>query len=325
MAGNHFRREDDEAERRLSEARAQAPLTGAQHMRSASDGLTGKRQLKDSRARYKSSGAYNENDPYGLKRKRKHSKAGVIATAFLIIGICLLVVAGVMWGGGQLRYLEQNRINEQLAEHVELPEGGGAPVVDWDALLAVNGDVVGWICVPGTVINYPVYQGDDNTEYLNTSALGQYSIGGQIFLDYQNVAPGMLDAQTIIYGHHLKNGTMFKAIADMANQGFFDGIHTVWYVTPNATYELAPLFLYYTNGSDTTVRVMNFDDAESFHNYLSQKLSVAQTARPGASEIIGGIDHAMLLITCNYEVEDGRTVLVCVPKDEAGIASGEDA
>ena len=102
----------------------------------------------------------------------------------------------------QYEYHEQDVINEKLAAYATVDNtGSSAPKVDWAALKAVNQQVVGWIQIPGTNVNYPVYQGADNDAYLHTNAEGNYSLGGQIFLDSDNTAPGMVDAQTIIYGH----------------------------------------------------------------------------------------------------------------------------
>ncbi|MCH4119933.1 MAG: class B sortase [Atopobiaceae bacterium] len=104
----------------------------------------------------------------------------------------------------------------------------------------MNPEVVGWVQIPNTVVSFPVYQASDNDKYLHTNAEGTYSLGGQVFMDYQNQAPGMLDQQTIIYGHHLRNGAMFKPIADMDKQEAFDSVSTVWYVTEDATTSSSP-------------------------------------------------------------------------------------
>lgn len=249
----------------------------------------------------------------------------IVSNILLAVGVVLLLVAAGMWGFSQWRYHEQDVVNEELASYVSLSDDPNQPpIVDWEGLKAINDDVVGWIQVPGTVINYPVYQGDDNDYYLNTNAHGVYGIGGQIFMDYENQAPGMIDEQTLIYGHHLKNGSMFKQIADMDNQEFFDGIDTVWYVTEDANYEFMPLFVYYTTPDDSAARTVNFASEEEFHSYLSDLLGKAVTKNADAQTIINGTSHVMTLSTCNYIDGYGRTLLVCVEKDEANaVLTGE--
>lgn len=275
-----------------------------------------------------------ETDPYDLSGRRsrdpKKRAARVISTLLFVVGVVLIVVAGGMWVYNQWQYSEQDRINEELAAYADVSDDGTTPPqVDWEALKAVNNEVVGWVQIPGTVVNFPVYQSTDNEKYLHTSAEGTYSLGGQVFMDYENTAPGMIDGQTIIYGHHLRNGAMFKPISDMSNQEMFDSVSTIWYVTEDATYELEPLFLYETDASDTNVRQFTFSSDEELRSYLTDLLGQAVTQRSDAAELISSATNVLTLCTCNYDNGDsGRTLLVCIPKatsstEETGAEAAE--
>ena len=117
----------------------------------------------------------------GEKPTKKKGFAYILSTLLLVVGIGLLVVAGVMFGKTQLEYHEQDVINEELATYATVSEKKDeAPVIDWAGLQAVNNQVVGWIQIPDTQVNYPVYQTTDNDHYLHTNAKGEWSIGGQI-------------------------------------------------------------------------------------------------------------------------------------------------
>ena len=264
-----------------------------------------------------------EADPYdikGYRHKRGRKALRVITNILFIIGIALLAVAGGMWIKSQLDYREQDRQIEKLQAYAVVDdEGTIAPKVNWASLKAVNDDVVGWIEIPGTIVNYPVYQGATNDTYLHSDVNGNYSLGGLVFLDYENKAPGMIDTQTIIYGHHLRNGAMFKPIADMDKQEMFDSVKTVWYVTEESEWELEPLCVYYTDENDTSVRTFNFASVEERREYLSSLVAKAQTKVSDAEDLALGVEHVLTLVTCNYIEEGslGRTVLVCVPKTEA--------
>ena len=261
---------------------------------------------------------------YEPEPPRKKKGGSVLSNILLVVGLALILVAGGMWGLAQWRYHEQDVMNEKLASYATVSEKGDvAPKVDWEKLKSINPDVVGWIQVPGTVINYPVYQGTDNDHYLDTNAEGVYGVGGQIFLDYKCEKPGMRDQQTVIYGHHLKNGSMFKQFADMDSQGFFDSIKTVWYVTEEANYELEPLFVYYATPKSEDVRCFDFATADEFHEYLGKQLGKAVTKRSDAAQVCKVADHVLTLSTCNYIDGYGRTVLVCAVKDEAAAAAGQ--
>lgn len=271
---------------------------------------------------------FRETDPYDLSGRRSRDprkRVGrVISVLLFIVGVALIATAAGMWIYNQWQYSEQDRINEELAAFADVSDNGTTPPqVDWESLKAVNDEVVGWLQIPGTAVNFPVYQASDNDKYLHTNAEGEYSLGGQVFMDYENAAPGMVDGQTIVYGHHLRNGAMFKPVSDMTNQEMFDGVSTVWYVTEEATYELEPLLVYETEANDTNVRTFSFGSADELREYLSGLLSRAVTSRADAAEKIASAERALTLCTCNYENGDsGRTLLVCVPKTSSADGEG---
>ena len=264
-----------------------------------------------------------EADPYdikGYRHKRGRKFLRVFTNILFIVGIALLAVAGGMWIKSQLDYRAQDQEIEKLQAYAVVDEEGSlAPQVDWSALKAVNDDVVAWLEIPGTIVNYPVYQGTTNDTYLHSDVNGNYSLGGLVFLDYQNKAPGMIDTQTIVYGHHLRNGAMFKPIADMDKQEMFNSVKTVWYVTEDTAWELEPLCVYYTDEDDVTVRTFNFDSVEDRRAYLSSLVAKSVAKSADAEDVCLGVEHVLTLVTCNYIEEGtlGRTVLVCVPKTEA--------
>ena len=92
-------------------------------------------------------------------------------------------------------------------------------------LRAVNPDVVAWLQVDDTQINYPVVQGEDNNRYVNTDAAGDYSLSGSIFLDYRNKAD-FSSRNSILYGHHMAKGTMFGQLDEYRDRSFFDSHRT---------------------------------------------------------------------------------------------------
>ncbi|MBQ7245360.1 MAG: class B sortase [Firmicutes bacterium] len=89
------------------------------------------------------------------------------------------------------------------------------------ALKELSDDVVAWIEIFDTSIDYPVMQGEDNTEYLNKNPYGDYSLSGAIFLDSAN-APDFTDDYSILYGHHMSGGYMFGALDKFENKAYFD-------------------------------------------------------------------------------------------------------
>lgn len=244
-------------------------------------------------------------------------KKNIVSNLLIVVGVALLAVAGYIYYNNMQNYQKIDEGNERVAEYVKLSDDENTPPeVDWEALKAINPDIVGWIQVPGTVVSYPVYQTTNNEFYLDHAPDRSYSIGGAVFMDYENKKPGMVDNQTIIYGHHMRNGSQFKQIADMDDQTLFDGVKTVWYVTEQGAYNLTPLFLYYTNEEDYDVRQFTFNSEEEWRSYLQRYLSKAVTKRADVDQVIGKVAHVLTLSTCNYYDGYGRTVLVCALKAE---------
>ena len=89
----------------------------------------------------------------------------------------------------------------------------------------ITDDMVAWLTVDGTDIDYPVMQGSDNTKYLNTDPFGKYSLGGSIFLDSRNSAD-FSDDYSLIYGHHMEFGRMFGALDEFLDRDYLDSHST---------------------------------------------------------------------------------------------------
>jgi len=179
--------------------------------------------------------------------------------------------------------------------------------VDFDGLLAENSDVVGWIYSEGTQINYPVMRGESNETYLHTMINGEYNSAGSIFMDFR-CDPGLSDFNTIIYGHHMKNGSMFASLHQYVKQEFYDEHKYMWYLTPDHIYRFDVLAGYVGDAEAEIYTI--FVDKDELYSYLDFATS-SSTFTP--DHIPEGINGIVALSTCSYEYDDARYVLVCVP------------
>ena len=94
-------------------------------------------------------------------------------------------------------------------------------VVDWEGLWEINPDVYAWISIPGTSIDYPILQhASDNTYYLNYNIDGSYGYPGCIYTENLN-SKDFTDSNTVIYGHNMKNGSMFAGLHQFEDSNFF--------------------------------------------------------------------------------------------------------
>ena len=222
----------------------------------------------------------------------------------------------------------QYRISEELysqasgqytvsvQEEPDADQQTSAPIqVDFDALRAENADVVGWIYCEGTPIDYPVVQCADNDYYLHRSYDGSYSASGAIFTDANNRA-GFVDCNTIIYGHHMKNGSMFACLSEWEEQEFYEEHPVIWFLTPERDYQIV-LKSGYTVSAHSDTYTIYPEACEEFDDYLADAQERSNFEPVQGPE---GEGHYALLSTCSYVFDDARYVLLgeLVPADSAG-------
>ncbi|MBM6756795.1 class B sortase [Collinsella tanakaei] len=238
----------------------------------------------------------------------------MLSYALIAIGVVLLLVAGGLFIRAQIGYSEAQSTYAELQQYaVVSDEGDAVPTVDFDALAAINPDVVGWIYIPNTPVNYPVVQTDNNTTYLTRLFDGSGNGSGTIFMDMDDAAPGMVDEQTTLYGHHMNDGKMFKIIDNTIDQATFDTIGTVYYITPHVTYELKPMFTAQVEETYTAARTPNFTGTgDTLQSYLRNLYAYAKAEAADASERIDQAAHVMSLVTCAGEIIPRTTRAVMV-------------
>ena len=239
----------------------------------------------------------------------------------VIFALLLIVFIGSV--GGILFILKQYKDNDKLyaqaaEDYTEPGTGEAAPiVVDFEALKAVNEDVVGWIYCEGTVINYPVVQGEDNDLYLHHSYDKAYSVSGSIFVDSGN-RKGFVDSNTIIYGHHMKNGSMFASLSKWSDQQYYEEHPVMWLLTPERDYKVE-LFSGYTTSAYAETYTMFPEPGAEVDAYL-ERAAGQSDFQPAEGTGLDGEAHYVLLSTCAYVFDNARSVLhgKLVPVDSAG-------
>ncbi len=137
--------------------------------------------------------------------------------------------------GGESTAEDESTVDEE--EETRLIEDAVPPLtVDWNALKAVNSDIIGWIYVDAEpVISYPICQGSDNSYYLHKTFRREDLFAGAIFADYMN-SPDFSDPNTIVYGHNMKNGSMFGMLKFLREQATYDSAPYFWILTPEGNY-----------------------------------------------------------------------------------------
>lgn len=180
-----------------------------------------------------------------------------------------------------------------------------APIaVDFSKLLLQNGDVVGWIYCEDTPINYPVLKSDDYDDYLRRLMTGERNTAGSIFMDYNSNAD-LSSLNTILYGHNMRNNTMFGTLKEYNQQAYYEAHPTLWLLTPSGDYKIEVIAGYKTR-SDSEAYADIFSQ-EALQEYIRDILpkSTFQTKADTAD-----IDRVITLSTCVRGEDDYRYVLI---------------
>ena len=199
-------------------------------------------------------------------------------------------------------------VSEAPAEEPEEtpPVVTGQISVDFPALQAQNSQVVGWIYSQNTVISYPVLKGYDNDYYLHHTLNGTENASGSIFMDCV-CETDLSGDNTILYGHHMNNGSMFASLANYKNEGYLSEHPVLYYYTPDRNYMLQ-IFSCFVTGGDSDVYAFNFSAREEYAQFL--ETMKARSDYNAGVDVTSG-DHIMTLSTCSYEYDDARYVVLC--------------
>lgn len=182
--------------------------------------------------------------------------------------------------------------------------------IDFEELWKTNQDVIGWITIPGTNIDYPILYGEDNEQYLHTDIEGNDSVAGCIYLDFED-KPDFSSLHNIIYGHHMKNGSMFKDIVKFKEQAYFDEHSDIYIYTPKEELHLKAFAALYTS-ADAVRRRTRFSTREKFDAYVEEMTKGALTG----AEPENPVNKLYSLVTCSYEFSNARTIVYAYELEE---------
>lgn len=176
-----------------------------------------------------------------------------------------------------------------------------------------NFDIVGWIEIEGTSINYPVLQGTDNEFYMTHNYKKEKSKNGSIFLnkDYDwNIESNNL----LIYGHNINNGTMFQELLKYESESFYKEHPKIRFTTENedSIYDIISAFkskVYYKSQKNV-FRYYYFINPKSEEEYMNYVENVKKASLYNIEETATYGDRLITLSTCSYYVQDGRFAVV---------------
>lgn len=177
--------------------------------------------------------------------------------------------------------------------------------VDFDSLMGVNSDVIGWLHFEGMAISYPLVQGDDNQTYVSTAYDGRYSAAGSIFADYR-VNSDFTSQNTVLYGHNMKSDTMFGELQDYRTSSFITDHPYFFILTPQGYLRYEVCYALLADAS-STVYDYEFAAESDFAAHLS---TLAKRSLYATGVEVTSSDKIVTLSTCTGYTESERFVLV---------------
>lgn len=221
-----------------------------------------------------------------------------------------LVIRSTSSGKASPASLSMSEIRSMMLDNIEInvnsDDGESAQYkakLEW--LKQINPDIYGWITIEGSEVDYPIVRGEDNKYYLDHAYTGEYMIVGSIFADYRTNDHIINNYNTVLYGHNMKNGSMFHIVELMLKDEKLFDESRIFIYTPDGIYEYAPISVYETNAYDKYFR-MNFKSTGEFTDFADAILSKSVWKRTAE---FTEYDRILTLSTCTNEEYSGRYAL----------------
>lgn len=229
----------------------------------------------------------------------------------MIIGFSIIIAALVIGGIGLYKVLAEHNAGKSyenikvefdidpLIDVTQLESEEIENPIDFASLTAQYPDIYAWIQIPGTKVNYPIVQHpNDNSYYLNHTVEGRKKVEGAIFTENYN-SKDFEDPNTVIYGHNMKNGSMFKGLHKYKDKEFFSN-HSEIFIYQDGKVLRYKIFAAYVYDSRHLMLSFDFDDINIYRTYLNFVL----TKKDMSSNIDTTVgvtpeDKIITLSTCN--------------------------
>lgn len=251
--------------------------------------------------------------------KAKHGKKNTKFKKIILILITIIFITRIIYisvyfyNSYKDKNINDNILNNVNVDSTKVTEQKTERMLQLEGLQKENSEIIGWLEIEGTNINYPVLQGTDNEFYMKNNYKKEKSKNGSIFLD-KSYNWDIPSSNLLVYGHNNKNGTMFQDLLKYKKEDFYKE-HTKIKFTTNkedSVYEIMSVFysrVYYKNEKNV-FRYYYFVNAENEQEYNdfvnnAKKASIYDT---GITAEYG--EQLLTLSTCSYHTEDGRFVVV---------------
>lgn len=244
---------------------------------------------------------------------KRRSRVAALVVAFFLAAAAIAMLLGMAWMTHRATEFERSPGGQPAADEAGgrgEDEGG----VDWAYWKDINPDIIGWVTVPGTGIDYPIVQAhaDDPGYYLDHDVYGEWNYHGAPYLTWECADGGLLGSgNALVFGHHLNDGTMFSALANFSRPGYAEGHAPIVVQTPEATAELTVLAVDVVDASRESTRVEFRDDSDRA-GWLTETIAGADLDLASDGFDPSDVGGVVTLCTCSYNRwGNERTLVVC--------------
>lgn len=243
----------------------------------------------------------------------------VIKGILLCISLCFFILFAYKINDYVIEERESRGITEDLVEiavikteeqeNEQFKESTIPITVDFQELKKKNENIIAWLYAQNTEINYPIVQGKDNEEYLHKLINGKNNKAGTLFIDYRN-SKDLTDENTIIYGHNMKNGTMFGCLDEYKKQSYYEEHKMMYLLTEEKNYKIE-LFAGYTLPANSKIY-----NVSAVSNSKEEMITSAKQKSTFQSDTeINENERIVTLSTCSYEYDEARYVVMGVLRE----------
>lgn len=201
-----------------------------------------------------------------MKKRNGFVDMILLAVAAVILLFSLTKIFEIIQDYRTAEVSYEEAVDTYVSEPVEESEEEER-IIDFVGLKAVNPDVIGWIELPDSKIDYPILRGTDNERYLNETYDGKYSSSGSIFMDFRC---SFDSSNVVIYGHNMKNGSMFRALNNYVEEEFYNG-HRAYkiYTEEDGCKDYEIISCYITDAYSDAYKIA-FDGQEDYESWIEE-------------------------------------------------------
>ena len=206
-----------------------------------------------------------------IERIKPTGAKDLIRKIILLVCICVFCYSAYNLASIFLEYKSMDDSNKEVEETYvteNTEQKNSYKTIDFEALLARNSDVKGWIDIPDTKVSYPIVQGETNDTYIHSDIDKKEFRAGSIFIASENKNP-FTDLNTVIYGHNMKNGSMFASLKKFTqDEELYKKSKYFWILTPDMNYRYEIVSAYVTGVNSDTYTLFK-GPGDEFQQYLN--------------------------------------------------------